>query len=286
MAEGFEAAVDAVVSGDLATLQDLLAATPSLATARSARQHEATLLHYIAANGVEQERQRTSANAPQVVEALLAAGAEAEALSNIYGGGPGSATLHLLVTSAHPAKAGVQAEIARQLCEAGADPNGADGGGGPVRGALAFMYPPGGYYDFQYNGALETLRVLEDKGGRTDDVFAAIALGRPEQFVERVDGISHSKTARARAFALACLGGQVDMAARLLEIGVDVNGAYARDETGLHLAAATGQRGVAAFLVGRGAEAQRRDERFGETPAEWAARFGHDAVGKYLSRID
>ena len=49
----FEAAVDAIVSGDSATLRQLLSENPDLVRARSAREHRSTLLHYVSANGVE-----------------------------------------------------------------------------------------------------------------------------------------------------------------------------------------------------------------------------------------
>src|SRR5688572_3137621 len=47
----FETAADAVVTGDERTLRSLLEGDRSLVRARSARDHRATLLHYIAANG-------------------------------------------------------------------------------------------------------------------------------------------------------------------------------------------------------------------------------------------
>src|SRR4051812_22323509 len=58
----FERAVDAIVAGDAATLQTLLRAHPRLVRARSTRDHRSTLLHYVAANGIEDFRQRTPAN--------------------------------------------------------------------------------------------------------------------------------------------------------------------------------------------------------------------------------
>jgi hypothetical protein len=70
----FESAADAVAGGDVATLRSLLAADPRLIRARSAREHHATLLHYVAANGVEDERQRTPANAVEVAKTLLESG--------------------------------------------------------------------------------------------------------------------------------------------------------------------------------------------------------------------
>ena len=49
----FEAACDAIVLGDADALQELLDRDPSLARARSSFAHRATLLHHVAANGIE-----------------------------------------------------------------------------------------------------------------------------------------------------------------------------------------------------------------------------------------
>ena len=49
----FEAAAQAIVSGDLETVKRLLRQHPDLIRARSTREHRATLLHYVSANGVE-----------------------------------------------------------------------------------------------------------------------------------------------------------------------------------------------------------------------------------------
>src|SRR5882762_3931482 len=48
----FEAAADAIVSGDVAALQKLLHDHPELAREHSTREHRSTLLHYVSANGV------------------------------------------------------------------------------------------------------------------------------------------------------------------------------------------------------------------------------------------
>jgi hypothetical protein len=71
----FERAVDAVVSGDAPLLRNVLDEHDDLVRARSTRRHHATLLHYVAANGVEGMRQKTPANAVEIAEMLLAAGA-------------------------------------------------------------------------------------------------------------------------------------------------------------------------------------------------------------------
>ena len=80
----FEEAVDAVISGDTAALRSLLRDDPELVRARSARRHHCTLLHYLGANGVENGRQKTPANAVEVARLLLDAGAEADALADLY----------------------------------------------------------------------------------------------------------------------------------------------------------------------------------------------------------
>src|SRR5688572_12388544 len=100
----FERAVDAVITGDAATLASLLRENPDLVRERSERRHHATLLHYISANGVEDERQITPPNAVIIAKMLLDAGAEVDANCDAYGGN--STTMDLLVSSCHPARAG------------------------------------------------------------------------------------------------------------------------------------------------------------------------------------
>src|SRR5258706_16467940 len=82
----FEAAVEAIIHGDLDALKALLGAHPELVRSRSMLPHRATLLHYIAANGVEGDRQKTPANAVEIALALLKAGAEVDALADMYDG--------------------------------------------------------------------------------------------------------------------------------------------------------------------------------------------------------
>jgi hypothetical protein len=109
----FELAVDAVVLGQARQLTDLLAEHPDLAARRSAYGHRATLLHYLAANGVEIRRQVVPANAAEMATALLAAGADRAAKLNAYGGAYD--VLEMLRTSAHPNAAGVSAAIEHAL---------------------------------------------------------------------------------------------------------------------------------------------------------------------------
>lgn len=83
------------------------------AHARSTREHRATLLHDVAANGAENYRQKTPANIVPIAETILKAGAEADAVADMYCGG--ATTLGLAATSIHPLKAGVQTALKRHL---------------------------------------------------------------------------------------------------------------------------------------------------------------------------
>ena len=119
-AAAFERAADAVVDGDLPSLRALLCERPELATARSSRPHRCTLLHYLAANGVEGERQRTPANAVAVIELLLAAGSDPNASCYTYRGGPGETVAGLLVGSAPPKQARLTLPMIAALAGGGA----------------------------------------------------------------------------------------------------------------------------------------------------------------------
>ena len=120
VADPFESGADAVVTGDLSSLESLLRGNPDLVRARSARRHRVTLLHYVAANGVEDFRQLTPPNAVAIAKALLEAGAEVDALANTYGGGNAQTTMNLLVSSTHPAEAGLQPALVDTLLDFGA----------------------------------------------------------------------------------------------------------------------------------------------------------------------
>ena len=254
----FEAAADAVVAGDLAALESLVRTDRELVRARSPRVHRATLLHYVAANGVEDFRQRTPANAVAVARFLLGAGAAVDAVAETYGGGSAQTTLNLLVSSTHPAEAGVQSELVEVLLDHGAAIDGLDDDGSPLMTALAFGH----------GGAAET---LARHGARLDDVVAAAALGR-EDLVRRfvVDGSTLSDDARSvrtewlslppepkahleLALAWAARAGHLPVVELLLDRGVDPAASDGDAMTALHWAAATGRMDVVDALLRRGA---------------------------------
>lgn len=161
----FEAGVQAILDGDVATLEKLLSENPELIRTRSPRKHGATLLHYVAANGVE--RQRTPENAVEVALVLLNAGAAVDALADTYGGGKDQTTLNLLVSSCHPAKAGVQVGLVETLLDFGAAINGLEDDSSPLITALAFHYP-------------KAAEALARRGAKVESVVAAAGLGRTD----------------------------------------------------------------------------------------------------------
>jgi ankyrin repeat protein len=265
----FEAAVDAVVTGDLDTLRSMLRADPELVRKRSSRKHHATLLHYVAANGVEDERQRTPANALEIAKTLLDAGAEVDAVADIYDAE--ATTMDMLVSSEHPAAAGLQAALAELLLDRGSDINRrAKHGQTPVVTALAFGY-------------LGTAEVLAKRGASLP--FEALAgLGREDDVrsaLPHADG-----AARHAALALAAQHGQTPVVQLLLDAGEEPNRynpiGYHGHSTPLHQAVAADQRDVVNLLAERGARLDIRDTLYDGTPLDWAVYLKKQAIADDL----
>jgi ankyrin repeat protein len=161
----FEAAADAIQWGELTALRDLLDAHPPLISMRSPFPHHCMLLHHVAANGIEVERQLQSPpNATQVMRLLLDRGAEPDAACDLYGGGPSMTTMCLLVSSCVPAVAGVQAPLVEVLCRGGAAVDGPEDDGAPLDTAITWGYT---------KAAEELVRC----GARVDNLVFHAALG-------------------------------------------------------------------------------------------------------------
>jgi ankyrin repeat protein len=277
----FESAVEAVVNGDLPTLQTLLRDHPELIRARSTRRtpydpsaHTATLLHYVAANGVEGHRQKTPTNAVEIARTLLEAGAEVDATAGMYGGQ--YTTMSMLVSSAHPAKAGLQAPLAELLLEFGAtiEGLGSEQWKSPLMTALAF-----GYFN--------TAAALVRRGARVSTVAAAAGLGRladATRLLPQADALD-----RHRAIALAAQLGHVEIVRLLLDAGEDPNRYNPEGNHGhstpLHQAAFAGHDDVVRLLVERGARLDIKDTVWHGTPLGWALHSGKPkqlAIAAYL----
>lgn len=268
----FERAVEAVVAGDVATLDTLLAEHPPLARERSTRRHHATLLHYVAANGVEGVRQRTPANAVAVASHLLDAGAEPDALADMYD--QRCTTMSMLVSSAHPAMAGLQVALAELLLDRGASLRGpGTAWQSAVRTALVFGY-------------LATARALAARAGPIDDLAEAAGLG-DEVAVDRLLPAAAPEERHA-AFALAAAHGHAGIVGRLLAAGespdrYNPDGLHAH-ATPLHHAALGGHLAVVRLLAERGARLDIRDRIYHATPVGWAEHGGHTHVAAELRR--
>jgi len=271
----FEPAVDAIVSGELAALEAMLVEHPDLVRARSTRVthfdppvHRATLLHYIASNGVEGYRQKTPPNAVEIAKTLLRAGAEVDALADMYGNP--STTMDLLVSSSPPAAAGLQTALAETLLDFGAAIDGV-GGTRPVMIALAF-------------GFLETAEMLARRGARVDSLAAAAGLGRVDVARDRLPHASAED--RHRALALAAQHGHADVVRLLLDAGEDPNRYNPKTNHGhstpLHQAIAAGHEPVVRLLVERGARLDIADTIYRSTPLGWAIYGQREAIAAYL----
>jgi len=284
----FGRAVRAIITGDADALRAELAATPTLSHARSGSPHRATLLHYTAANGIEDPLQRPVRCADDLARILLAAGAAVDATCNAYDGRYPT-TMSLLVSSDHPARAGVSAGLVHVLCDAGAAVDGLDGDRLPLSAALLF-------------GRIECVNALLARGARTDNlVFAAAAgdLAWVRRWLARDPGLA---TAACPSFPLeddrdilaeqamvfASLCGRLDVVRLLLDHGTHVDATPPGSHwtaTALHAAAGQGQRAVVELLVERGADQSIKDVRYQATPLDWAIDMGRDDVVAVLTEF-
>jgi hypothetical protein len=266
----FEAAVEAVVSGDVAALRSMLHEQPELVKARSTRRHHATLLHYVGANGVEAERQKTPANAVEIARILLDAGAEVDALADMYN--HQCTTLSVLVSSCHPANAGLQVALAETLVDHGAALNGpGTAWQSAVMTALTFGY-------------LNTAEALAKRGAPVDNLGAAAGLGRLEEAARLLSAADSQ--GRHIALALAAQHGHADVVCMLLDAGEDPNrynpDGYHPHSTPLHQAALSGHADVVRQLVEHGARLDIRDTIYRGTPHDWAIHGKRTEIAEYL----
>jgi hypothetical protein len=245
----FEAAADAIVNGELRGIDR------DLVRARSTREHRATLLHYVSANGVEDYRQKTPPNIVPIAELLLHAGAEVDAEANVYGG---CATLELVATSVHPARAGVQLELLQKLLDYGAS-----------------LEKPSLLTACLGNGRLPAAEFLAGRGARID-LAAAAGLGRLEAVQSLLDPASADQS--RDAFLYASAYGRDAVVELLLENGADLAAHRADGQTALHWAVIGGHPATVALLLHRHPPLEIENgyggTAFGQ--ALWSAAHGGD----------
>jgi ankyrin repeat protein len=260
-ASAFDQAADAIVRGDAARLRDLLRDNPELVRERSRREHRATLLHYTSANGIEGYRQKTPANIVEIARILLDAGAEVDAVADVYGGG--STTLGLAATSVHPERAGVQEELMQLLLDRGAtieQVNIAGNNQSIVNACLA-------------NGRAAAAEFLAEKGAPLD-LEGACGLGRldlVQKLVESTSGLDQEQLTRGFRWACGYRRNEVVdfLLARDPELGTRPG---ASGETGLHRAGHEGHAEIVAAILqaNRTGDVNIRDKQFHGTPLDWA----------------
>jgi ankyrin repeat protein len=269
----FEEAVEAVVAGKVAALQAVLSDDPELVRTRSSRRHHATLLHYIAANGVENSRQTTPSNAVEVARLLLDAGAEVDALADMYD--QKCTTMSMLVSSSHPADAGVQTSLAELLVDYGAA---LEGPGSEWKSAVMTA--------LQF-GYLETAKALAKRGEPTNHLVVAAGLGLVDDVARLFPGTDEKS--RHAAFALAAQHGHADVVRFLLDAGEDPSRynpeGFHSHSTPLHQAVLAGHMEVARLLVERGARLDVKDAIYQSTPLGWAEHGGQTEIADYLRTV-
>jgi ankyrin repeat protein len=258
----FESAADAVITGDVTTLESLLRKNPELIRMRSSREHGATLLHYIGANGVEDFRQKTPKNAVDVAKILLEAGAEVDAdlaygsspaLRARYPGRAGSTTLGLVATSIHPVHAGVQIALMETMLDAGAALDGIREGWGFVNGCLA-------------NGRPEAAQFLAGRSALLN-LEGAAGVGRLDlvRSFFNEDGSLKPPATKAQmesGFMWACEYGHTRVVELILEKGLDV-GTQVGGMTGLHWAMVGGRIETTRSLLERNAPLETKNSHGG-----------------------
>jgi ankyrin repeat protein len=287
----FPRAVQAIVTGDEVGLRSLLQQEPSLVHARATSEHRPTLLHHVAANGVEP--QRSPKNAPAIARILLDAGADVDAVAPIYEEPFPNTTLCLTVTSCHPYLAGVQASLVDVLVDHGAKVDGLADDGAPLGCALLFGYK-------------EAAERLVLRGARVDNLIFASGLGRTdvvrhmlvsgtgtETIVRRTDGqagrfsypVPRDADAHELAMIVAAMHGRLTTMRTLLDHGLDVNATPYCRQTALHYAAYLGRADVVEELLARGADPFIVDTQMNRTAAQWALELGNVTIAARLERL-
>jgi hypothetical protein len=279
----FERAAEAIVCGDDLTLSGLLRDDPGLIMHRSDRAHKASLLHYIAANGVENFRQKSSGNAVKIADILLQTGCEVDAPANLYNN-YWVTTMELLVSSVHPCRAGVQSRLIEKLLDYGAAVDGLRNDCSPLLTAICFHFP-------------EAAETLVQRGAKVDTIVGAAALGHLQKVKNFIDGQGRLRPevpfmqvpwadckrepAQQLELALvwAAMHNRAEVVSFLLDQGVSPNARDCRKWTALHWAAYYGYPETLQVLLNRKAPLEARNELGGTVldQALWATV--HEGVG-------
>ena len=265
----FEQAADAIVTGDAASVEKLLYEHPGLIRVRSTRSHQAMLLHYVSANGIEGYRQKTPGNIVQIAEFLLRVGADVNATADVYGG---STTLGLVATSLHPERAGVQEALMQLLLDHGAALDSTNSPAGPLiniclangRGRAAeFLATRGAHLDLEGAAGLGRLDVVKNH-------FDASGALRPNA----------TKAQLERGFLWACEYGRNEVVEFFLEQGASLESQADTGQTALHWAVIGGHEQTIKLLLDRGASLAAKNVYGGTAlgQALWCVQNGDSRI--------
>ena len=282
----FDAAINAIKSGDVDRLRALVQADPTLATSRSSSSHP-TLLQCLVLDARDNPKQIDMARV------LVEAGADID--------GP-------LIASASCNNVAAAA----LLLDRGAAIDGT-GGWSPLEEAL--YWNSQGTIDLlvRRGARIQNLRIAAGLG-RTDvieNLFADNGSLRPEagtvnwpwgdlNVIESSNFDRHGRDMLCSKFSsfpqdrqgiidnalvYACMHGHMDAAELLLAKGAQLNaipGGFDYSGTALHYAALNGHRAMVEFLVAHGADVQIKDTKVGQTAAGWAEYGGHPEIRDLL----
>jgi len=282
----FDAAINAIKSGDVDRLRALVQADPTLATSRSSSSHP-TLLQCLVLDARDNPKQIDMARV------LVEAGADID--------GP-------LIASASCNNVAAAA----LLLDRGAAIDGT-GGWSPLEEAL--YWNSQGTIDLlvRRGARIQNLRIAAGLG-RTDvieNLFADNGSLRPEagtvnwpwgdlNVIESSNFDRHGRDMLGSKFSsfpqdrqgiidnalvYACMHGHMDAAQLLLAKGAQLNaipGGFDYSGTALHYAALNGHRAMVEFLVAHGADVQIKDTKVGQTAAGWADYGGHPEIRDLL----
>jgi len=224
--------VDAIKSGDVAALDQLLAATPSLASEPivDAKGTSRTPLHFVV------DWPGYFPNGPAIARRLIAAGADPSA--------PASNTWHT-ETPLHGAASNDDVDVADALIDGGASLEATGGSiakGTPLDNAVAY-------------GCWNVAHRLVARGARVDKLWHAAGLGMLGRLEQLLGAATQAEI--DDAFWQACHGGQLRAAELLLARGAALNAVpFHSKETPLGAARKLGTRRdlLATWLADRGAK--------------------------------
>ncbi len=180
--------------------------------------------------------------------------------------------MSLLVSSSHPAEAGVQIALAELLLDRGAA---LEGPGSAWQSALmtslTFGFP-------------DVAEALVRRGAPLDNLPVAAGMGRLDEASRQMEGADAAD--RHAALVLAAMHGHADVVRLLLEAGEPADrynpATLHAHATPLHQAVAAGHLDVVRVLVEGGARLDMCDRIWEATPLDWAVHLKQADVADYL----